>query len=374
MLSLLSLPLFQQDHLVPAEALTPIAAALFPRPQRRLSWYATAHNMGGWAMRRRLWRWVGIGAGFVGALVVPRWLPRPRVHGTIPPEQLALPESRWVDVGSGLRLHTVVLGQGDPTLVWFHGFGASVRLDLPFLTRLARRHRVIAFDRPGFGLTPRPTVPWHGQDPYAPVVQPAIAAAVLERFEVTHAVLIGHSAGGPIALATAQRDPARVRGLVLIAPAFEALAMPGVIGWLLAVPLVDWLGPLLLRLFPRLLERPEALRGLWAKPDAAPPHFLEETRLGFTVADWDVGLWRVTKATLRAPLPVAFSLPPTLPVAVLVGDYDRVVPPHQVAAAVRQLGSHVRLTTLPGCGHIPHLECPDATEDAMNAFLATLTP
>jgi alpha-beta hydrolase superfamily lysophospholipase len=66
------------------------------------------------------------------------------------------PAGRFVTV-DGVRLHYIEKGEGSP-VVLLHGnvvtaedFDTSGVLDL-----LARRHRVIAFDRPGFGYSERP--------------------------------------------------------------------------------------------------------------------------------------------------------------------------------------------------------------------------
>lgn len=66
------------------------------------------------------------------------------------------PEGQLIDV-EGVRLHCVERGQGPAVLlihgnnVWWRDFLASGLVDV-----LARHHRVIAFDRPGFGHSERP--------------------------------------------------------------------------------------------------------------------------------------------------------------------------------------------------------------------------
>ena len=66
------------------------------------------------------------------------------------------PRGRFMMIG-GLWLHYVDRGQGQP-IVLLHGNGTMIQ-DFALsglLDRLAARHRVNAFDRPGFGHSTRP--------------------------------------------------------------------------------------------------------------------------------------------------------------------------------------------------------------------------
>jgi alpha-beta hydrolase superfamily lysophospholipase len=91
----------------------------------------------------------------VALLVGPFLVPVPPLAGTRPPDALADVNSRFVEV-NGLRVHTKQAGKGQPALVLLHGFGASTFSWREVLAPLAEVGTVIAFDRPGFGLTSRP--------------------------------------------------------------------------------------------------------------------------------------------------------------------------------------------------------------------------
>jgi len=100
-------------------------------------------------------------------------------------------------------------GGDGPTLVLLHpGWGDS-SIWLPVLDRLTSRSRVIRYDTRGFGKSPAPS---------APFSQVGDLAVVLDRCDVDRAVLIGHSGGGGTAIGLALADPARVSGLLLLAP------------------------------------------------------------------------------------------------------------------------------------------------------------
>lgn len=113
--------------------------------------------------------------------------------------------------GIATNLHDV--GAGRPVLL-LHGSGPGVsawanwRLTLP---ALAERHRVIAPDMVGFGMTERPEGIAYGLDTWV-----AHALGVLDALELEQVDLVGNSFGGALALALAIRHPRRVRRLVLM--------------------------------------------------------------------------------------------------------------------------------------------------------------
>ena len=70
----------------------------------------------------------------------------------------------------------------------------------------ARNYRVIVFDRPGFGHTPRPrNVIW------SPEAQADLFRKALVRLNVQQAIVLGHSWGASVAIALAVRHPAFVK-------------------------------------------------------------------------------------------------------------------------------------------------------------------
>jgi len=97
----------------------------------------------------------------------------------------------------------------DPPLVLMHFFGSSHREWDQVRARLAPDRRVLALDLPGFGDAA-------GRSPedvagMADDVQRAIAVAAL-----ASCVLVGHSMSGKVAAVLAAREPAWLRGLVLV--------------------------------------------------------------------------------------------------------------------------------------------------------------
>jgi pimeloyl-ACP methyl ester carboxylesterase len=118
---------------------------------------------------------------------------------------------RFVEV-QGVKLHYIERGSGSP-IVLLHGNGVTSQ-DWEIsgiLDGLVADHRVIAFDRPGFGYSERPkNVEW------TPVQQAHLLHAALMQLDITRPVIVGHSWATLVALALALEYPADVRGLVLL--------------------------------------------------------------------------------------------------------------------------------------------------------------
>jgi pimeloyl-ACP methyl ester carboxylesterase len=182
-------------------------------------------------------------------LVGPFLVPVPPLEDTVPPEQLADADSRFVTVDE-LQVHYKTLGQGEPTLVLLHGFAASLFSWREIMVPLAESGTVIAFDRPAFGLTERPTPSqWRGENPYDPEYQADLTVGLMDALNVDQAVLVGNSAGGTVSVLTGLRYPERVRALVLVDPAIYGHGdrFPSWLHPILRTPQMRRLGPLTVR-------------------------------------------------------------------------------------------------------------------------------
>jgi hypothetical protein len=93
-----------------------------------------------------------LGVGAAAALVGPFLVPVPPLRGTVPPEQLADPDSRFAVVGGigadGVRLHYKLAGSGAPAMILLHGFAASTFSWREVMAPLAEQGTVVACDRP----------------------------------------------------------------------------------------------------------------------------------------------------------------------------------------------------------------------------------
>lgn len=119
---------------------------------------------------------------------------------------------RRVPLSGGRAAHCVDLGEGPDTLVLLHGYPGRPHDFRWMLAGLAAQVRVLLPAMPGLGLTPLSAGPAVDLDGRVAFLQELLDALGLERM-----VLGGHSMGGGMALRLAERWPARVRGLALLA-------------------------------------------------------------------------------------------------------------------------------------------------------------
>ncbi|KAK9081887.1 hypothetical protein Syun_030724 [Stephania yunnanensis] len=122
--------------------------------------------------------------------------------------------------------HEVAIGDRIPfPIVLLHGFGASAFSWGRVMRILARltSSGVVAFDRPGFGLTSRPhDIQEQMVNPYSLSFSVLITLHFIHLLAAQKAILIGHSAGALVALDTYFEAPERVGALILVAPAVFA--------------------------------------------------------------------------------------------------------------------------------------------------------
>jgi pimeloyl-ACP methyl ester carboxylesterase len=245
----------------------------------------------------------------------------------------------------------VALDEGEgPAVVLLHGQPGTGDDWSLVTTRLPRLGvRVIAPDRPGYGRTAGPAA---GLGANADAV-----VRLLDERGIGSAVVAGHSLGGGVALAVAQRHPGRVTGLVLV----SSVGTAGSVGRLdrrLAAPVLGPLATMVgLHALGRLLDVRRVVDyvghvGLVSEA----PH------LAAALRDWP-SQWRsfvVEQRALVAEIPgIARRLGGVAARTVVVlGEADRVVRPleqERLAAAI----PGARLVRVPGAGHLLPVEAPD---------------
>jgi pimeloyl-ACP methyl ester carboxylesterase len=307
-------------------------------------------------------------------LVGPFLVPIKPLEGLTPPEDLADPDSKFMEV-DGLKLHYKSAGEGRPAIILLHGFSASTFSWREVMEPLSRLRAVVAYDRPSSGLTERPLpghprMPggpqWTGINPYSGKAQAMQLVEFMDKLGIERAILVGNSAGGTVAMNTALTYPNRVQALVLVdAAIYTGGGAPAWLKPLLQTPQLERIGPLSGRF---LASSGERLIGLaWHDPSKVTP----EIRAGYLktlqVQDWDRGLWEFTKASsdLRLGERVGEVRQPTL---VITGDDDRIVP---TAESIRLAGElpNAELVVIPQCGHTPQEECPAPFLEAVTEFI-----
>jgi pimeloyl-ACP methyl ester carboxylesterase len=276
---------------------------------------------------------------------------------------------RHISAG-GIDVRLREAGQGSPLLL-FHGFGDSCATWAAVLPRLARHHRVIAPDLPGFGGS--------GPLPEGPMLD-VLVGAVADLREALGirgpAAVIGNSMGGAVALRLALDRPDLVSRLVLVDAAGLAVGVP--LWWrLLSVQLAPISAALAVgagRLPGGLVERTAArIYPRLTFHDATACS--AETRAAF--ARHYRGADDVRRLTAHGPRLVRSLADGRLlrdavrlrqPLLVVWGRNDRLIP---VGDGVRVTRAVVdgRLCVIDECGHCPQLERPDDFLAAVEPFL-----
>lgn len=252
----------------------------------------------------------------------------------------------------GVRLHYFSKGQG-PTVVLLHGNGVIAQdfLHSGLFDQLAENHRVIAFDRPGFGYSERPrTTIW------TPAAQAKLIAAALEQLGVQQAVVLAHSWATLVAISMGLQQPQLVSGLVLASGYYYPSVRLDVLSATPAIPLIgDLLSHTISPLIGRLMW-PAAVK-LAFTPSAVPASFermspwmsLRPTQLRAEAAE--TAMMIPSAAVLRKHYPEL-----QMPVSIVVGEGDKIVNPEDNSLQLDQDLSDSDLTVLESAGHmIQHL-------------------
>ncbi len=302
-------------------------------------------------------------------LVGPFLVPVPPLEGIKPISELADPDSQFIEV-NGLSVHVKTRGQGGSVFVLLHGFGASMYSWNAVMEPLSQYGMVIAYDRPAFGLTERPMT-WEGESPYSPQAQVDLLLGLLDHFNVEKAILVGNSAGGTVSMNFYLQHPERVEALILVDPAvYAGGGAPAGTQWLLRTPQMRHLGPLIARQIQK--RGPELLELAWYDPSKLTEDVIELYKKPLMVADWDRAIWELTIASQESGLPDHLDRF-TLPVLVVTGDSDKIVPTEQSIRLAGEL-PNADLVVIPQAGHVPHEERPDLFMQAVEEFLKNIRP
>ena len=273
------------------------------------------------------------------------------------------PKGAFLEV-DGVRLHYTDRGGGRPVVLLHGNAVTGDDWDTSGVAeRLLETHRVIVFDRPGFGHSGRPR--WR---PWAAIEQAELLHKALARLGVERPVVVGHSWGTLAALALAIRHPADTAGLVLLSgyyfptPRLDALLVaPGAIP-ILGDVLRYTVSPLLGRLTMPLTKR------VMFAPAPVTPRFRAEYSTAMALRPSQI---RATCVDGTMMVPSAMRLRGhygglSLPVAIMAGDGDKIVSP-RLAERLRAAIPGSTLRIVEGAGHMVHHVAADQVAGAIRA-------
>ena len=248
-----------------------------------------------------------------------------------------------------------MLGHG-PVVLLLHGAGGGYRAFAPQVEVLASLgFRAVAWDMPGYG---------HSA-PVEPFVFKGFAASAVALIESLAPVtgggpvaVVGHGLGGMVAQELVLRRPDLVHQLVLVSTAaavHEGDAYSPYIAQNLA-----WLAE-----GKPLTEIADILLPRVVGPGALPA--------GVQLATWCQAqvrptIWRHALEAMRHFDRRAALAEIHVPTLLVTGQHDRITPPE----AMQRMSDGIlgsQLSTLPGIGHLPHLEAPDEFGELLIDFL-----
>ena len=271
------------------------------------------------------------------------------------------PRGDFVEV-DGVRLHYVARGHGRPVLL-LHGNGAMIEdwAASGVLDRLAAGHRVIAFDRPGFGHSDRPR-----STVWTPSAQAALLVKALAAIGVERPIVVGHSWATLVALAMALDFPQAVSALVLLSGYYFPTVRADVA--LFSPPAVPFFGDVMRFTVSPIVGR--MATPLMTQTIFAPLPVAERFAAFPLAMALRPSQIRATSADTALMVPGAAALSPrygelALPDVIVAGDGDLVA---DFDSHSRRLQDHIagsELRTVAGAGHMFHYAYPDVVVAAI---------
>lgn len=254
-----------------------------------------------------------------------------------------------------------ILQSGRPdaqAVVFLHGIGGAARAWQPQLDSLAAAgFHGIAIDLPGYGKRPAATA----------MTFEALAADLertVDTLKLKRPILVGHSMGGMIAQTALRRRPDGYAGAVLVgtSPAFGNPA-----GDFQKKFVADRLDPL--ESGKTMAELASAMVDgmMGPSPEAAGRALAISCMSATPASTYRAAVHCLVTFDERANLPNI-----RVPVLCLAGENDRNAPP----AVSERMASKIpggRYVLLPGLGHLPNLESPEAFDAAVLPFLKSVT-
>ena len=239
------------------------------------------------------------------------------------------------------------LGTDEP-LVLLHGYPLDHTIWDETVTLLSHNFDVILPDMRGFGASAAPDSPWTMSDLADDL------AGLLDHLGLASAFVAGHSMGGYVALAFAAAYPSRVRGLGLVASQAAADTPERREGRYATARQVSeqGVGGVVEAMTPKL------------SPDARVQTFVR----GLMSKQRPAGVIGALHAMAGRADTLEMVAAASFEVRIVHGEADALIP-FERASEVRSACPRARLFALPGIGHMPMMENPEATVNALRSFI-----
>jgi pimeloyl-ACP methyl ester carboxylesterase len=314
-----------------------------------MTWARVTTGMG------RGWK---IGIGAAATLIVLLGINALLVDGETKPAEVTVPGGKLLDLPGG-KTQVVDSGSrhGRP-IVLIHCFTCGIDWWDGMRPALERRHRVIALDLLGHDGSEKPSGGYSIED------QARVVAQALIRLGVSNAEVVGHSLGGPVSLALAERSPRLVSRLVLIDSIPDDSY--GNVGFVGELPFEPVIGQLLWRVKPDFSIR-DGLGVAFAPGFSVPDAFVDDVKR-MTYSSYTGSHDAYDRYAGEEPLPERAAAI-AKPVLAIMGAEEQIAKdPRAVLAAYRAGDPGAQTRLIAGAGHSPNVEKPAETAQLVLAF------
>ncbi|HEY6550902.1 MAG TPA: alpha/beta fold hydrolase [Solirubrobacterales bacterium] len=262
---------------------------------------------------------------------------------------------------SGGDLEVVERGPktGEP-IVLIHCFTCAINYWDGMIPTLARQHRVIALDLLGHGGSEKPSSGYSVPD------QANVIAEALAKLRVRNAEVVGHSLGGPVAIALAEQSPQLVSRLVAIDSIPDTSY--GDVGFIGELPFKPVIGQALWRIKPDFSIR-DGLEVAFAPGFPVPDAFVEDVkRMTYSAYTGSHDAFDDYTGEESLPERAAAIGKPLL--AIMGAEEQIASDPRESLAAYREADPEAQTRLIAGAGHSPNVEKPTQTATLVLAFAA----
>jgi pimeloyl-ACP methyl ester carboxylesterase len=305
-----------------------------------------------------------IAAGLVLVLIVLLGLNALVTGAETKPAEATQPDGRVLGLRGG-ALQVVERGpRGAPPIVLVHCFTCAIDWWDGMIPRLEARNRVVALDLLGHGGSEKP------KTGYSIESQAALVAEALGRLGVRDATVVGHSLGGPVAVALAERSP-RLVGRLVIVDTIPDVDF-GDVGFVGELPFQPLIGEALWRVKPDFSIR-DGLEIAFAPGFEVPDEFIEDVKR-MTYAAYSGSHEAFEDYTDERSMPERVAQL-DLPALAVMGAEEQIADdPRAALAAYREASPRTRTKLVMGAGHSPNVEKPGETAALVLAFAKGKSP
>lgn len=280
-------------------------------------------------------------------------------------EKCAFPNSafvKWHD----RDIHYLEFGdKSKQQILMIHGFGGSVHNFKSMFELMQDDFYVLAVDLPGFALSDQPNMEALGTESYLEAYE-MFMKFVVEEFELNDFHIVGNSLGGWISWETALVLPEKVKSLTLLCSAGYEMdkVSKNATEWL-----KTWYADVLFRKgMPMFISESNAKKIIFNQSKVTKEGIEKNYYNINKEGNFPFMLKLATAGEFPDTSKITQIITPTL---IIWGAHDKIIPSYHAEKFARDIAGS-KLVMFEECGHVPQIELPEETKQAMLEFFSTL--